>query len=99
MEDILDFFETLAMLVRKKALDPYMVWHTFDYWVERYYAIALPHIKARQQQEPGVWEDLSWLIPKLEKLQEKRGLSASSFGPETLTEFLLEEAAEASSLA
>ena len=94
MEDILDFFETLAMLVRKRALDPYMVWHTFDYWIERYFAVASAHVKARQQQEPGVWEDLSWLMPRLEKLQSNRGFNASTFTPEMLTTFLKEEAAE-----
>jgi hypothetical protein len=94
MEDILDFFETLAMLVRKRALDPYMVWHTFDYWIERYYTIAKPHIRARQQQEPGVWEDLSWLMPRLEKLQSKRGSSSATLSPQMLSAFLAEEAAE-----
>src|ERR1700679_1779104 len=34
MEDVLDFFETVSMLTRKRALDIYMVWHTFDYWME-----------------------------------------------------------------
>src|ERR1035437_9201982 len=43
-EDILDFFETIALLVRKGALDSYMVWHTFDYWISRYYEAAKKHI-------------------------------------------------------
>jgi len=92
MEDVLDFFETISMLTRKKALDVYIVWHTFDYWIERYYAVALPHIKARQTEEPGVWEDLNWLLPKLRALQSKKG--AYRLDATELHRFLVEESLE-----
>jgi hypothetical protein len=92
LEDVLDFFETLAMLTRKKALDVYMVWHTFDYWIERYYAIAKPHILRRQAEEPGVWEDLDWLMPRLRKLQARK--SKSGLTEAELSRFLAEESAE-----
>jgi hypothetical protein len=89
MEDILDFFETVAMFTRKRALDTYMVWHTFDYWIERYYAVARPYIEERQRKDPGVWEDLVWLVAKVQKLQAKRqNGKISVFTPETLVAFL-----------
>ena len=91
-EDILDFFETISMLTRKGALDLYMVWHTFDYWMERYYAVAKPHIAARQAQEPGVWEDFNWLIPRLKKLQARRG--GNNLNESELNRFMLEESTE-----
>ena len=95
MEDILDFFETIAMLTRKKALDLYMVWHTFDYWMERYYAIAQPYIKARQARDPGVWEDLEWLAPRLAKLQSKKNKGKPVvFTEPALSAFMAEESAE-----
>jgi hypothetical protein len=31
IEDVLDFFETLGLLVRRHALDREVVWHTFFY--------------------------------------------------------------------
>ena len=92
IEDVLDFFETISMLTRKKALSLYMVWHTFDYWMERYYALALPHITARQAKEPGVWEDLAWLIPRLKKLQARKG--GSNLSESELHRFLIEESTE-----
>jgi hypothetical protein len=92
MEDVLDFFETVSMLTRKGALDVYMVWHTFDYWMERYYAVAKPHILARQTREPGVWEDLAWLMPRLRRLQTKKG--GNNLDPAELSRFLLEESLE-----
>ena len=93
MEDILDFFETIAMLTRKRALNLYMVWHTFDYWIERYYGVAKSYIHERQKRDPGVWEDLSWLVPKLEKLNAKK--KRVHVNAEALAAFLAEEAAEA----
>ena len=91
MEDILDFFETIAMLTRKRALDLYMVWHTFNYWIQRYYAVAQPYIKARQKNEPGVWADLVWLAPKLQHLESDSG-GRTAFHPDVLKQFLAEEA-------
>jgi hypothetical protein len=92
MEDILDFFETVAMLTRKGALDLYMVWHTFDYWMERYYVVAKPYILQRQAAEPGVWEDLEWIIPRLKKLQTKK--SPNNLNDAELIRFMAEESAE-----
>lgn len=92
MEDILDFFDTISMLTRQKALKLYFVWHTFDYWMERYYAVAAPHILARQAQEPGVWEDFGWLVPRLKKLQAKN--RSSQLDQAELDRFLDEEAKE-----
>jgi hypothetical protein len=70
-EDILDFFETIALLVRKGALDCYMVWHTFDYWISRYYEATKKHILLRQQTEPQVWQDFCDLVQRMRR-QEMR---------------------------
>lgn len=93
MEDILDFFETIAMLTRKGALNLYMVWHTFDYWIENYYAAAGPHIKAKQARDRGVWEDLGWLNAKLQKLLAKKSGPRNISAADT-ADFLAEEVAE-----
>jgi len=94
-EDVLDFFETIALLVRKGALDGYMVWHTFDYWINHYYEAAKPHILLRQKSEPEVWGDLGSLIRKLRVMEMKaRQLrSISETVPDTaeIKRFLEEE--------
>jgi hypothetical protein len=94
-EDILDFFETIAMLTRKKALNLYMVWHTFDYWIERYYAVAAAHIAQAQSVDPNVWADLTWLVPRLRKLGKRKSAPSAALGHNALDAFLREEAAEA----
>jgi hypothetical protein len=103
MEDILDFFEAVAMFTRKEALNLYMVWHTFDYWMERYYAIALPHIRSSQISDPGRWEDFVWIVPKIQNLNKKKIEKMRKSGSampilidsaEEKLRFLREEAAE-----
>lgn len=70
-EDILDFFETVALLVRKKSLDRYMVWHTFSYWIYGYFEAARDHIKAEQLSDPLRWKDLCEQVPKMQALHKK----------------------------
>jgi hypothetical protein len=76
-EDILDFFETVALLSRKKALDRYMIWHTFYYWIDRYYEATKNHIEQRRKTDPTVWQDIGPFVENLRKLQvEEAGLSS-----------------------
>ena len=98
VEDILDFFETIALLVRRGALDEYMVWHTFNYWINRYYEAAKQHILLRQKGEPEVWGDLSGLVRKLRTLEMKanhlRGVSQTVPDTAEIRRFLEEELQE-----
>jgi hypothetical protein len=96
-EPILDFFETMALLLRRGALDEEIVWHTFFYWIDHYYEACRDAIAARQNQDPLVWRDLAELISKLRKLQTSERGSAS-YRPPTAAEiqaFLTEELTEA----
>jgi hypothetical protein len=96
-EPLLDFFETMALLLRRGALDQEIVWHTFFYWIDHYFAAAQELIEQRQTVEPLVWKDLVSLVAKLRKLQA----SKSPFGsyqppsPDQIEAFLAEELTEA----
>ena len=95
-EPILDFFETMALLLRRKALDAEMVWHTFFYWIDNYYEALRPYIADRQQREPLVWQDLGGLVRTVRRLQEQRlGRKLSAITPEQTAAFLSEEQTEA----
>lgn len=97
-EDILDFFETIALLQRRGALDRYMLWHTFYYWVNHYYEAAKEHIEERRRSEPTVWKDIGPFVASLRNLQRKEAGLASlrETIPSTaaLDHFLQEERAE-----
>ena len=96
VEPILDFFETMALLVRRKALDPEMVKHTFFYWIDRYVAVATDTIRKRQAVDPLVWKDLTVLAEQLRRINQKQlGVSARILSNETLEAFLIEEQTEA----
>ena len=94
-EPILDFFETMALLLRRKALDAEMVAHTFSYWIENYYAAMQPYIVERQKRDPLVWEDLHGMVRTVRSLKEKRlGKPPATISAEQTAAFLAEEQTE-----
>ena len=96
-EPILDFFETVALLLRRKALDAEMVSHTFFYWIDNYYTALQSHIDTCQQRDTLVWQDLRSMVMTLRALQEKRlGRPLPPIAPEQTAAFLLEEQTETS---
>lgn len=96
-EPILDFFETMALLLRRGALDEEMVFHTFFYWLSHYYQALEPTILERQKTEPLVWKDLTALFTKGQQFQaSKLKVSAiPKLSPEQIAAFLIEEQTEA----
>lgn len=72
IEDILDFFDEVAFLVRLNALTAEMAWHEFYHWIKLYYQAAQEYIKERREKEPAVWEDLYKLYPELDCIEEKK---------------------------
>jgi hypothetical protein len=71
-EPILDFFETMALLLRRGALDKEMVWHTFFYWIDHYFEAAKNSISERQKIDPLVWQDFVAFVATLRKFQAQR---------------------------
>lgn len=96
VEPILDFFETMALLVRRKALDTEMVEHTFFYWIDHYYAATVVQIQQRQRTDPLVWKDLTSMVELLRKRHAKQlGKTPARFNEIQLQAFLQEEQTEA----
>lgn len=95
-EPILDFFETMALLLRRGALDKEIVWHTFFYWVDHYYEASKDLIAARQKTDPLIWKDLPVFVSTLRKFQAAQ--ADAQYRPPTpdkITDFLKEEQTEA----
>lgn len=72
VEDVLDFFDEIAFLVKKGALNKEMVWHEFYHWIRLYMQSSEKYITERRLKESSVWEDIVNLYPKLKKLEKKR---------------------------
>jgi hypothetical protein len=96
-EPILDFFETMALLQRRGALDAEIVRHTFFYWIDRYYQALEPVILERQRRDPLVWKDLAFLEKELQrnKARELKVDVLPKLTSEQIAEFLAEEQTEA----
>jgi hypothetical protein len=96
-EPLLDFFETMALLLRRGALDKEIVWHTFFYWIDHYFEATREVIAERQQIDPLVWKDFSLFVVELRKFQasQKSARFYQPPSPEEITRFLEEELTEA----
>lgn len=91
-DEVLDFFETIGMLVRRGVLDEEVVWHTFFYWVNGYWYAAHDYIKSKN--DPTFYEDMRYLHERLVALEKHKYNSPESeiqpSEPE-LKDFLIEE--------
>lgn len=68
------FFDDVAFLVTKGALDTEMMWHPFYHWVRMYYQAAEQHIITRTKDEPAVWNYLRSIYPRLTEIEKSENL-------------------------
>src|SRR5437879_510480 len=65
VDEVLDWFETVALLVRRGGFDEEFTWHTFYDWMVHYWCAAKDYIHQEQEKDPTAWIDLSDLMPRL----------------------------------
>jgi len=74
---LLDFFETVGLLVRRGYLDESDVWNTFGYPVFVLNADARQIIEQQRREDPTSYADFSSLVERLERIEaENHGTSA-----------------------
>ena len=84
LEPVLDFFETLGLLVSQHAVDEELAWNSFSYWLLRYFDLAHDQIKARRTLESDwtYYENFERFAKRLAEVEAtKRNLS---YAPKTL---------------
>ncbi len=96
LDDVLDFLDTIGLLVRRGALDEEMVWHTFFYWIFGYWHAAKAHIEREREKNPLVWNYLPDLYNRVLAFEKKKGkgrLADSGLVPteDDVKEFLQDE--------
>ncbi|HEY3136042.1 MAG TPA: hypothetical protein VGL29_08440 [Blastocatellia bacterium] len=100
LEPVLDFFETLGLLVRRQAVHEEVAWNSFSYWLERYATLGRDQIKARRRLESDwtYYENFEQLSNRFAVLDaRKRKLKAlPTLSDELLAKFLEEEVEEES---
>jgi hypothetical protein len=91
---LLNFFEHIGLLVRRKHLDVYDVWHSFAYWATPLYYDARRLIEYEQLEDLSYYDDFVWLISEMQRIQAERNGQPDIPSDEDLFYFYEDEAAE-----
>jgi hypothetical protein len=70
--EILDFYEHLALLVKKGHLDIYDVWHTFYEWAQPVYVDMQGLIESPDSMYADHYDDLQRMMRKMDEIQLSR---------------------------
>jgi hypothetical protein len=70
--EVLDFYEHLALLVKKGHLDIYDVWHTFYEWAQPVYVDLQSLIESPDSEYADHYDDLQNMMQKMDEIQLKR---------------------------
>ncbi len=70
--EVLDFYEHLALLVKKGHLDVYDVWHTFYEWAQPVYVDMQLMIESDESSYSDHYSDLRKLMRQMDEIQLQR---------------------------
>ena len=92
--DVLNFFETIALLYKNKIIKDKMVWHTFSSWLLPYRKAAESYVVECRLQDPTSYEDTDILFKDILAIEQKRGgnvIGKSMIEVESIHSFLIYE--------
>lgn len=98
-EDVMNFFETVGMLLRRGYLDQEMAWVAFSYHGIHWWSACKEYIaeeRRRHENDDTIFAEFGNLVEALYRIEEReRGKSRAELEPsaERLTRFLREEVA------
>jgi hypothetical protein len=94
-EDAFDFFETIGLFVRRKALDEEIVHSLFFHWINLYWTAGKDHIRRRQRETKNLWRDFESLYKKVLEIEREENPNSPditlSLFPDKLAQYLDEE--------
>jgi hypothetical protein len=68
-DEVLDFFESLGLLVRRETIDKYLAWHYFYRWIHGYTTLASQYIEEIRKDDFSIWADLVFLHQEVLKVE------------------------------
>jgi hypothetical protein len=83
-DELLDFFEHVAFLVRRGHLGAFDVWHTFGQWIATLHADFGEYVVVQQHHDPVVYCDFTWLFKKLLKIEHSEKGTGLEFSDDDL---------------
>jgi hypothetical protein len=90
-QEILNFFETIGLLVRREYLDVEDVWSSFAYWMFNVYADFRDDIEQEQRDDESYYQDFCALVEMLRKIEKEAGGSDDRPSKEDVMEFWKDE--------
>jgi transposase len=89
LEAVLDFFETIGLLVRKRCIQPDIAASSFAFWALRYWQLAQNRVMARREAEHDstIWEYAEKLVERFNRIESHSG-APTTFSEEQLANFL-----------
>jgi hypothetical protein len=95
IDQVINFFEEVAFLLERKAIDAHIVWTHFFYYLNRLWYFIHEYVRSEQGRDPGLWTGVTEMYSRLEEIERKdrrkRG-GAACPSAEELQAFLQEEA-------
>jgi hypothetical protein len=91
VNQVLDFFETVGLLVRRGAIDAEMAWNTFYYGIDGYGRATEDMRRHEQARHPQEWTEFEALRAGLDKIEARKKGDAPALSPEELHDFLSDE--------
>jgi len=94
-EDVFDFFDTIGLFVRLKALDPEIAHSLFFHWINLYWTTGKEYVADKQRTATLRWSDFGRLYDATRRIEEKRDPSSEDLNlkPERIAEYLDDEIA------
>lgn len=91
-QKIIDFFETIGLLVHRGYLDEYDVWSSFGYWMFNIYADFRDDIEQERRLDKTYYQDSCELLERLREIEQEKGGSDDHPSKDEIQDFWRDEA-------
>jgi hypothetical protein len=71
VDEVLDFLESMGLMMHRKALDPEMVWSDFSYWIEGWWCAASSYIQEVRADDDTIWMYFRHLREKILDVEKR----------------------------
>src|SRR6266852_4252661 len=75
---VLDFFEELALLVNRGAVDEELAALQFYWPMANYWSVSRPYLQSLQRDQPSAWDDVGDMVTRLAAITAHRQRHAAS---------------------
>jgi hypothetical protein len=91
--EVLDFFEDIGLLVKKKVIPLEFVWSPYYYWILHYWTAAKEYVYwyRKTNHEPTYYDKLEYLYNEVKRFEELTRHEIVEVTPRQLQEFIDEE--------